>query len=152
MIFRCYETNFFYSKRAAAAELWIDGNSWRACQPCRTRSWLEPWYVATPWPLGAHPIKLGTVRTESWIRTVPSPLNTAAMVQRRSLFFLFFFWNQPWGCSADPFSTCLDLFQLISSHIILFILPAEYYSLDQPNRPLLWGKKEEKFRDNLLYY
>ena len=30
----------------------------------------------------------------------------------------------------------LGLFRLISSHIILFILPAEYYLLDQPNSPV----------------
>ena len=37
------------------------------------------------------------------------------------------------ACSAHRFSTCLGLFWLISSHIILFILPAEHYSSDQPN-------------------
>jgi len=38
-----------------------------------------------------------------------------------------------WGCPACPISACLGLFWLISSHIILFILPAEHYLLDQPN-------------------
>ena len=41
------------------------------------------------------------------------------------------------ACSADWFSACLDLFRLISSHIILFILPAEHYSFYQPNNPNL---------------
>ena len=44
-------------------------------------------------------------------------------------------------CSAGPISACLGLFQLISSHIILFILPAEYYSLDQPNSPFARASK-----------
>jgi len=41
--------------------------------------------------------------------------------------------------SACPISACLGLSWLISSHIILFILPAEYYLLDQPNSPLRYG-------------
>ena len=42
-----------------------------------------------------------------------------------------------WGCSAY-----LGLSWLISSHIILFILPAQYYLLDQPNSPfaLIWAR------------
>ena len=35
--------------------------------------------------------------------------------------------------SADLGTTCLGLSRLISSHIILFILPAEHYSFYQPN-------------------
>jgi hypothetical protein len=37
------------------------------------------------------------------------------------------------GSSAGRFSTYLDLFRLISSHITLFNLPAEHYSSYQPN-------------------
>jgi len=42
------------------------------------------------------------------------------------------------GCSADLGTACLDLSRLISSHIILFILPAEHYSFYQPNSLLLF--------------
>ena len=44
-----------------------------------------------------------------------------------------------WGCSACPISACLGLSWLISSHIILFILPAKHYllkSAEQPHYPL----------------
>ena len=38
-----------------------------------------------------------------------------------------------WGCSADLGTPCLGLSRLISSHIILFILPDEHYLFYQPN-------------------
>ena len=38
------------------------------------------------------------------------------------------------GCSAYLVLACLGLFRFISSHRILFILPALHYSYGQPNR------------------
>ena len=55
---------------------------------------------------------------------------------------IFFARNPPCailkGCSADLGTACLDLSRLISSHIILFILPAVHYSFYQPNNLLLF--------------
>ena len=49
------------------------------------------------------------------------------------------FRSSPWPKKAIPCDpmfglSCLDLFRLIFSHRILFILPALYYSCGQPNR------------------
>jgi len=45
---------------------------------------------------------------------------------------------------------CLDLFQLISSHKILFILPALYYSCSQPNRAHLLSEPRALRRAELV--
>ena len=49
---------------------------------------------------------------------------------------LFLLGSQYWHVVKKcPISTCFGLSWLISPHIILFILPAEHYLLDQPNSP-----------------